>query len=173
MVMPNENLVPPNLAELGVKMKGNPDLHTIWVSPYPVIVPYKELCTELNIAPFGGGTIEKQGPLGLGRINSGFRDIKYNRTVGGARNSAHCFALALDIEFRNFEMVRRAALIASNIYNRIILYGKPFLHVDQTNSLWHMNYSNGMRFGLSDQDGNFCWRENIHQIIELHKDLYK
>jgi hypothetical protein len=172
MIMPFENLPPINLGVMGLPMKGNPDIITPYTTPYPMVTNYIKLCKLLNLKPFGGGTKEKQGPYKIARINSGYRNIEYNKSVGGKSNSAHLFALAWDIEFVNYTNVRNAAIAASDLFNRVIMYGSPFLHVDLTNSLWNMMYSNGMRFGLCDRDGNFCWRESIHQIVQLHQDIY-
>jgi|GEM_PF-3364785 len=134
-------LVPPNLAALGVKRRQGPpeaDILTIWDTPYPVITRYKLLCDRLDIAPFAGGILRRQGsPLHRSYITSGYRD----QIIGGNEWSAHLLALALDIAIGDIEAQIKAAMIAVSLFTRVGLYpDNDFIHVDLVNDAWIQKY---------------------------------
>ena len=173
MILPVPNLLIPNLAELGIEMDGDPDLITIWKTPYPVLTNYIKLCERLGVKPFGGGTYKKQGPLQIGRINSGYRSLEHNSEVGGRTHSPHMFGVAIDPWWNTHLMCEKAAKNAVDLFNRIILYPKPFIHLDLTDSIWNLHYSNGQRFAVADSSGNYKWFEDIDRTIQFYHDVYK
>lgn len=75
-------------------------------------------------------------------VTSGFRDEKYNRTIGGSDNSAHLRGKAADIaatDSRTRWLIINAAI--KNGFNRIGI-GRTFIHLDSDKSLpqdviWH------------------------------------
>jgi len=173
MILPVDNLLPVNLGKLGLPMKGNPDLITLWQTPYPIITLYKKVCQEFGVKPFGGGTMESQGPYSILRANSAYRDFIYNAKIGGADNSAHMYGLALDLNIGKVAFMIKAVEIAAKYFNRVIMYHNGlFIHVDLTNTLWNIRYSNGKRFALVDSNGVMRWYEEVHQITSLYEDLY-
>ncbi len=173
MILPIENLSPANLGKLGLPMKGNPDIVTLWKTPYPIITNYKILCKEFGVKPFGGGKMKSQGPYSILRINSAYRSFKYNLQIGGSDNSSHMYGLAIDVNVGKLAFMVKATKIAAKYFNRVIIYHNSlFIHCDLTNTLWNIRHSNGKRFALVDSNGVMRWYEEIHQIISLYEDLY-
>lgn len=139
-------LLPPNLAKLGLKRATEPDvpdLITIWKTPYPVLTRYKLLCKDLGIQPFAGGTYEQQGPCTkTGYITSGYRDDILNCRI----NSPHRFALAIDVIVGETEKQIAVARRAQIYFPRIGLYpGNGFIHLDLASEAWMKRY-HGRRF---------------------------
>lgn len=139
-------LLPPNLAKLGLPRATEPDvpdLITIWKTPYPVLTRYKMLCGELNIQPFAGGTYERQGPpTKVGYITSGYRDGILNCRI----NSPHRFALAIDMAIGSIVEQIATAKKARLFFSRIGLYpDNKFLHLDLVSETWMKQYR-GRRF---------------------------
>lgn len=144
--MPWTELLPPNLAKLGLPKATEPDvpdLTTIWKTPYPVLTRYKLLCKDLGIQQFAGGTYEQQGPpTKPGYITSGYRDGVINCRV----NSPHRFALAVDVIVGQIEQQIKAARRAQAYFPRIGLYpGNSFIHLDLASEAWMKRYR-GRRF---------------------------
>ncbi len=144
--MPWTELLPPNLAKLGLPRATEPDvpdLITIWKTPYPVLTRYKLLCKELGIQPFAGGTYERQGPpTKSGYITSGYRDRILNCRI----NSPHRFALAIDPIVGPIEKQMAVAKKAQRFFTRIGLYpGNSFIHLDLASEAWMKKYR-GRRF---------------------------
>lgn len=144
--MPWVELLPPNLAKLGLKKAadpGVPDLITIWKTPYPVLTRYKLLCRDLGMQPFAGGTYEKQGPSTKpGYITSGYRDGIINTRI----NSPHPFALAIDMAIGPIENQIGAASRARFLFPRIGFYpDNGFIHLDLASEAWIRRY-HGRRF---------------------------
>jgi len=125
-------IIPPNLARLGVKRKVGPpeaDLITVYETPYPVLTNYGKLCADAGVKPFGGGTYLKQGSPEEGYINSGYRE--------GEGDSAHLYALAMDIIAIKLERQIRLAGFALNYFCRIGLYpDHGIIHVDLMPQVW-------------------------------------
>lgn len=73
------------------------------------------------------------------KINSGFRCVKHNQTVGGAKNSQHLYGTAADIALpQGYSPVQLAALADSlNQFDGIGIYDWG-IHVDVrgTNARW-------------------------------------
>lgn len=130
-------LPPPNLYRLGLPKAvpdDRPDLITIWRTPYPVITPYLELCHQIGVTPFAGGTMEEQGPASkTGYINSGYRPY----VVAGNLDSPHMYALAIDLFVLPPLKVIAVARVAATLYNRIGIYpDRHFIHCDQAPQIW-------------------------------------
>lgn len=130
-------LEPPNLHRLGLPKASadtEPDLITVWKTPYPVIMPYFKLCRKLDIRPFAGGTMEQQGPkYTSGYINSAYRPY----VVNGNQDSPHMYAFALDIFILPPLDVIVAAEVSAPLYQRIGIYPyRGFIHVDQAPDIW-------------------------------------
>lgn len=133
-------LVPPNLAALGVKRIGDPDnadLGTIWSTPYPVITRYKQWCQLVNLKPFGGGhLLGQQNEPGL--ITSGFRD----ELIEGRKHSPHLYALALDIFVGDLHRQLAVAPAALGFFSRIGIYpDNGFIHLDLVPQSWMDRFS--------------------------------
>lgn len=144
--MPWIELLPPNLAKLGLKRATEPDipdLVTIWKTPYPVLTRYKYLCGVAGIQPFAGGTYEQQGPSSrIGYITSGYRDGIINCRI----NSPHLFALAIDVFVGPIEKQISFAKKAQKYFPRIGLYpDNKFIHLDLSSEAWMKKYR-GRRF---------------------------
>lgn len=134
-------LVPPNLAALGVKRQGDPeaaDLMTIWNTPYPVLTRYKLWCDLVNLQPFAGGEVTAQGsPSIAGYITSGYRD----QLVEGRKHSPHLFALAIDVAVGDVHRQLAVAPAALNFFSRIGLYpDNGFIHLDLMPASWLVKY---------------------------------
>jgi hypothetical protein len=125
-------IVPPNLARMGVKRKvldPDPDLIRVYETPYPVLTNYGKLCADADIEPFAGGTYLKQGPEQMGYINSGYRE--------GEGDSAHLYALALDIIAGELKKQIQLANIALVHFCRVGLYpDHKIIHVDLMPQVW-------------------------------------
>jgi len=125
-------IVPPNLARLGVQRKAGPpepDLITVYDTPYPVLTNYRKMCADAGIIPYGGGTYQRQGLEQLGFINSGYRE--------GDGYSAHLYALALDIIAGDLKDQIRLGNIALLYFCRIGLYpDHKIIHVDLMPQVW-------------------------------------
>lgn len=140
------NLLPPNLADLGVKRHGDgveADLWTLYKSPYPMITNYKMVMSDAGIQPFAGGTLGQQGSNYLpGYCTSGFRDL----IIDGHNRSPHLYALAIDVAIGDVEEQARVAHIASKHFNRVGLYpDNGFIHMDLMPPHWIAKYG-GSRF---------------------------
>ena len=134
-------LLPPNLAKLGLPRATDPDvpdLITIWRTPYPVLTRYKVLCKDLRIQPFAGGTYRKQGPpTKPGYITSGYRDGIINARI----SSPHRFALAIDMAIGPIEDQVAAAKRALFLFSRIGFYpDNGFIHLDLVSEAWMKRY---------------------------------
>lgn len=144
--------LPPNLAALGLKRRGSPvsaDIMTVWESPYQVITPYQLCCNELRTRPFGGGTVEKQGPIQPGVITSGYRDAVLEDNA----NSAHMYALALDIHVGSLAKQIEWARVCSQHFMRVGLYpDDTIIHVDQMPQDWIKKYHK-TRYWVATLDG--------------------
>lgn len=75
------------------------------------------------------------------RISSGYRTEKYNKKVGGVKNSSHRKGIACDIKYRNnaerFWILRSLMLAGFKRFG----FGKTFFHVDisktkKQNTMW-------------------------------------
>lgn len=66
------------------------------------------------------------------RINSGFRDAEHNRAVGGAENSQHTHAGAMDIDVSGYSKAKRIEIIRTLSANGItgIGVGANIVHAD-------------------------------------------
>ena len=66
-----------------------------------------------------------------GRITSGYRNVAYNKQIGGASDSAHRYGLALDIAVGDVREQIKWAREADKIFNRIGVYpNMGIIHVD-------------------------------------------
>jgi len=127
-------LIPPSLYRLGLPQKGDPDLETIWRTPYPVLKRYQVLCDRLGWRPYAGGTRDNQGTRRPGYITSGYRDM----VINGNEHSPHHFAFALDIVVDD---ILKVADEAGSLFSRIGFYpGRGFLHLDQAPDNWVNKY---------------------------------
>lgn len=134
-----DSLIIPNLGRLGLERiiaAPNPDLPTIWNTPYPVLRTYSKFCKALKIEPYGGGTMKEQ-KKGSGRITSGYR----SEVLEGNEESAHRLAIALDIAFSLSEQIEYAE-IASQFFCRVGLYpDRWIMHVDLAPDNWIKKYN--------------------------------
>lgn len=64
------------------------------------------------------------------RINSAYRDIAYNKKIGGETNSQHTLGLAFDIHIDNTEMGRELEAIAKKCGAGGVGRYTNFIHVD-------------------------------------------
>lgn len=129
------NLIPPNLAELGVTRKvqpPEPDLITVWQTPYPVLTNYKLLCADVGIEPFAGGTYLKQGQSWRpGYISSGYR------VNIGTINSPHKYGLALDVVIPDLELQIKMVGQSLEYFTRSGLYpNMNIIHLDLMPAVW-------------------------------------
>lgn len=159
-------LVPPNLAVLGVKRRLPmivPDLLTIWETPYPVITRYKILCDRLGIIPFAGGELRQQGPSSeIGYITSGYRSA----IIGGNMCSPHLYALALDIAIGDVHRQVVAARVAVDLFSRVGLYpDNGFIHIDLVNDAWLERYHG--RLYWVRKDGSYTSFDELEPAIEF------
>ena len=159
-------LVPPNLARLGVKRRIGPpeaDLLTIWDTPYPVLARYKLLCRDLRIEPYAGGTMEEQGPsYRPGFITSGYRDA----ALEDRSNSPHMFAFALDVAIGPADAQIEAAQAAVRHFARIGLYpARGFIHVDLAPDCWMVRFG-GIRFWVQ-VNGVYHYFDDFEPMIEF------
>lgn len=135
-------LVPPNLAAMGVPRIGDPaiaDLATIWSTPYPVLTRYKEWCKLVNLKPFAGGDIMNQGPANVpGFITSGYRSsIEESR-----KHSPHRYALAIDVAVGDLHRQLAVAPAALAFFSRVGLYPhNGFIHLDLVPKSWMDKYN--------------------------------
>ena len=138
-------LVPPNLAQLGVRRQGNgkaADLLTIWATPYPVITNYKLWCRDMGWKPFAGGNLHRQGRYGEpGFLLSGYRDT----ILEGRAHSPHLYAFALDSAVPK-DVQAEAAVKADKHFARVGLYpDNAFIHIDLAPQCWIDKYG-GARY---------------------------
>lgn len=120
-------LIPPSLYRLGLPQKGDPDLQTIWLTPYPVLKRCHTWCDRL-------GYKYLPGPGEPGHITSGYRDS----IIGGNEMSPHHCAFAIDVIVDD---MLKAADEARDLYSRIGFYpGRGFLHLDQAPDNWMNKY---------------------------------
>ena len=148
----NIDLLPPNLMRVGVKRRGNgrtPDLETIALTPYPVLMNYKQWCRVVGLDPFAGGSWSKQGPSDVaGYITSGYRD----EIINGNESSPHPFAIASDVAV--CDVGRQLAVVPSavNYFSRVGIYpGRGFVHLDLAPDDWIRKY-NKRRFWCKTAD---------------------
>jgi len=119
-------LIPPSLFKLGLPQKGDPDIETIWLTPYPVIKRYRVLCDRLGYKYLRPGE--------PGHITSGYRA----HIIGDNEISPHHFAFAIDIIVDD---MLKAADKAADLFSRIGFYpGRGFLHLDQAPDNWVNKY---------------------------------
>lgn len=69
------------------------------------------------------------------RVNSGYRTVKYNKSIGGAPNSQHLLAKAADIAVKSKTPKQLAAIIEKLITQKKVKFGgigiyPGFIHVD-------------------------------------------
>jgi hypothetical protein len=163
-------LAPVNLASVGLGrvVRDSADLITIWKTPYPVLTNYKKLCRRLNWRPFSGGTHKCQGLSGqAGYITSGYRD------KGGNINSAHKFALAIDVAIGDIEAQVKISRVAVKYFIRIGLYPENgFIHLDLANRLWMKKYG-GRRFWVRKNGIYTCFDEMEEMIGFARRDFSK
>ncbi len=154
-------LRPPNLAELGVKRRGDgkaPDLQTIWISPYPVITRYKIWCDRMGWKAFGGGDMHNLGS-GIGVPTSGYRDL----IIEGRKQSPHLHAIALDC-YVPADMQKDAANKADQLFARVGLYPEDqFMHLDLMPDCW-MEKFGGRRYWVKI-DGCYKYCDAINDAI--------
>lgn len=162
-------LLPPNLARLGLPRATEPDvpdLITVWKTPYPVLTRYGLLCKDLRIQPFAGGTYERQGPRTKpGYITSGYRDGILNCRI----NSPHRFALAIDVAIGPIEIQIAVAQRAQAYFPRIGLYpSNGFIHLDLASEAWMKRY-HGRRFWVRVQ-GAYTSFDILEAAIDFVKE---
>lgn len=82
------------------------------------------------------------GPV---RISSGYRCVRLNTAIGGAKSSQHLYGLAADIEIPGVDNCDLAAWIANTLqFDQLIL--EFHIHEDGPNSGWvHVSYSDNNR----------------------------
>lgn len=120
-------LIPPSLYRLGLPQKGDPDLETIWLTPYPVLKRYGIWCGQLGYKYLAM-------PGKPGHVTSGYRA----RIIGGNETSPHHFAFAID---SIVDDMLKAADEAQKLFSRVGLYpGRGFLHMDQAPDNWMNKY---------------------------------
>lgn len=101
--------------KLGLKKRGDPDIETIRLTPYPVLSRHKLWCYRLGYES---------------RITSGYRD----EIIDGNQESPHHFGFAID---SIIEDMLKAADAARDLFARIGFYpGRSFLHLDQAPDNW-------------------------------------
>lgn len=162
-------LLPPNLAKLGLKRATEadiPDLITIWKTPYPVLTRYKILCKDLRMQPFAGGTYEKQGlSVRPGYITSGYRDS----IIEGRKNSPHQFALAIDVAIGDCEHQIQAAFFAAPLFPRIGFYPhNGFMHFDLASEAWMRKYS-GRQYWVRNKAGIYSSFDILEDAVKYLK----
>ena len=127
-------LLPPSLLRLGLPQVGDPDLETIWKTPYPVHKRYVQLCHRLGWEPYAGGSRDIQGNRGPGYITSGYR----GRILNGNSTSPHPFGFAIDVIVDD---MLQAADEGHKLFSRVGFYpGRGFLHLDQAPDNWVRHY---------------------------------
>ena len=135
----------PNLGNMGLIQRGDPDLMAPWLSPYPMHQTYHLWCSAMKIKPYAGGrAVVDSGRVigfvqgaGTGRITSGYRQY----IIGANEHSAHRFALAWDIHIGDAQEQGAAALVAAKYFNRVGLYPEStFIHVDLAPDDWISHY---------------------------------
>ena len=140
-------LLPPNLSALGIERKveePEPDLFTIWDTPYPVLTNYIKWAERMGIPPFAGGDYQKQGPSWEeGYINSGYRT--------GPGKSAHLFGLAIDPVIPELERQIEGAMKAIGLFTRVGLYPHhKIIHLDLAPIIWMKKFG-GRRFWVCER----------------------
>jgi hypothetical protein len=151
-----DQLMPINLAHLGWKRqgtKGEPDLVTIYRTPYPVLSSYVTLCRQTGLEPFAGGTYDKQGSAGPGFITSGYRDS----IIEDREHSPHLYAFAIDVQVGNAARQLEVAAQAGALFARVGLYPfRGFIHLDQAPDNWVDKYSK-RRYWVQDADRKYVY----------------
>lgn len=158
----------PNLAKLGLAQQGQPDLITIWRTPYPVIGKYKQLCARMGVIPFAGGSIEQQGDRHqIGYITSGYR----SEFIENRQHSPHCFALAIDVAVGDvFEQITWARK-ARELFPRIGLYPTSgFVHLDLADSRWMIRYG-GRPYWVRDKHLEYQSFSIFDETVRHARDL--
>ncbi len=168
----NQHL-PINLAVMGVEQKGEVDLETIWLTPYPVITTYRRVCSRagLGFLGKGGRVIHKpgetpvfvQGEHSDGHILSGYRFAIINGNAG----SMHRYAMALDPEIHSIEKQVEAGRSAlEHGFTRIGFYPtRKFMHWDMAPDNWIERFAK-RRFWV-EVDGTKQSFDEIDHAIEF------
>lgn len=112
---------------LRAPMKSTPDIETIKQFHPEVWEKYTKVCEEMGSKP----AICKTTPTKC-CITSAYRHPAYNKKEGGARNSAHQYGVALDINVgRGMKQQISSANIADDLFTRVGIYPRSsHIHID-------------------------------------------
>jgi len=164
------HLLPPNLGAMGYSRAtpdDEPDLITIYRTPYPVLRRYQYLCKDLRIKPYAGGTHEKQGVRQAGYILSGYRQ----EVVEGRENSPHRFAFAIDVITGDIQLQAAWAVRGQLYFPRIGLYPfNNFMHFDLASPEWINHYA-AARFWVRDQSGAYHVFKTLKDTIGFAREI--
>ena len=124
--------VNPILQPLKVPKQKGVDIETIRAINPNVLANYEALCKEMKATSlFGQAPYVCSGAKYQCCITDGYRSSKYNSDIGGAKDSAHLYGLALDIYVGNYQEQLKWAKVASKYFTRVGIYpGDSHIHVD-------------------------------------------
>lgn len=91
----------------------------------------------------------------------GLRCRKYNRKIGGYRNSAHLKGMAADIHAKNMGLIQLAKEAKDIGFNRIGIYiHSGFIHVDTYSARPSASW-------VRDINGNYIYFKTLKEAIEF------
>ena len=144
---------------LKIPMKSNPDVETVKEYHLEVWEKYVELCKRMGIIAPGPC---KSSPTKC-CITSAYRHPAYNKKEDGARNSAHQYAMALDIYVGSTkEQLRWVREIdKSKLFNRAAIY--PYqndIHVD----MMPLEGEYAVSFWIGDKGRTIATASNVDEL---------
>lgn len=89
----------------------------------------------------------------------GLRCKKYNRKIGGYRNSPHCFGMAADIHAKNMSLIQLAKEAKDIGFTRVGLY-KTFIHIDTYSARPSASW-------VRDINGKYKYFKTLEEAIEF------
>src|SRR5512142_1230954 len=126
-----------NLADLGIKQQGHPDLLTV-KQHHPEAMA--KLCMLLLQMGYGTSPMMSEGMFPPGLVTSGYRDRNVDPAV---KNSPHKFGIAFDLAVggvqQQIKWLRHA--LTPNLFNRGGLYPqRGIIHLDIADDEWMKQY---------------------------------